>query len=90
MAGGSAGDGGEAAKGLLEGVGLHLVVEMARMHLGIDLSANGADPAGVGIDDAAANGDALGQAELVGGLGTEVSDEFAGAEIVSVLLEGKD
>ena len=41
-------------------------------------SADGADPTGVGVDYAAADGDGGGEAEVVGGFLGEGADFFAG------------
>ena len=44
----------------------------------LDFGADGADPAGVGVDYAAADGDGGGEAEVVGGFLGEGADFFAG------------
>lgn len=83
VAGGGTGDGGESGKGLRQVVVRDTGVELIVAE--VDLGANSANPAGVGINDTASYGNALGKAELVGGLLAERTNTVASASKDSVL-----
>ena len=52
----------------------------------LDFRSYGADPAGVGIDDSAADCDPGAEAELIGCILAEGADEVASAEVLTVLM----
>jgi hypothetical protein len=85
VAGRGAGYGGEAREGLRDVVFRRRVADAgaAQLYFGAD----GADPAGVGVDYAAADGDGGGEAEVVCRFLGEGADFFAGG-VEFVVLGG--
>jgi len=83
VAGRRARDGGQAREGLRAVVAGDVGAQLLGAQ--VDLGAHGADPAGVGVDDAAADGDAGRQAQLGRRLLAEGADELTGAEVLAVL-----
>jgi hypothetical protein len=86
VAGRGSGDGGEAREGLRDVVFGRRVADAgaAEFYFGAD----GADPAGVGVDYTAADCDGGGEAEVVGGFLGEGADFFAGGVELVVLGGG--
>ena len=83
MAGGSSGDSGKTGEGLGSVVICIMRVELVATKL--DLGPNGTNPAGVGVNDTAADSNPGWEAKLTCSLFAESTDQLAGAEVLPVL-----